>query len=172
MRLPRPVPEGFAFHVMSRSLNGERIFGKRIYKDMFMSLLVKAKKLFSFEIHHFVIMDTHYHMIIEPLGDEKLKDIMHWILFQFAQFYNRKENRYGHVFAERYKSVIIWTLEQFFRVYNYITNNVKDLPGKVDPKKYIYSGICHIINKIYLVISCIQPKTWLCFKTYCEEYKT
>ena len=68
-------------------------------------------------------MPNHFHMLIKPLGNEKLCRIMQWITCVFAKEFNRIYNYVGHVWCDRYKSKIIKSMKQFHRTYQYITEN-------------------------------------------------
>lgn len=163
MSQPRFAPFGFAHHVTSRSINREKIFGKKEYKDYFVELLEKAQKKFNCKISNFCIMNTHFHLLIEPLGEDTLSQIMQWIKSMYARRYNKKEKRHGHVFAGRFKNKVIRTVTQFYYVFRYISRNVKDLPGKVKPEKYKHCGSYHLKKKITSVIRVIDNQIQTAF---------
>ncbi|KJS85906.1 MAG: hypothetical protein JM58_07630 [Peptococcaceae bacterium BICA1-8] len=56
------------------------------------------------KLYAYVIMDNHVHLLIE-VSDETLSKIMQLIQQTFTQHYNKKYNRTGHLFEQRYKAI-------------------------------------------------------------------
>ena len=144
MRRRRIIIEDARYHVYARINRQEFILQSIFIKEMFMSVLKRAKKKFKFQIINFCIMGNHVHFIIKPLKGESLSSIMQWILGVFAQKYNRTFDLHGHVWYDRFKSKVIVDFRQFLHTFVYISNNpVK--AGLVDsPEEYRYSGIYNL----------------------------
>lgn len=61
---------------------------------------------YGFKVYGFCLMDNHAHFIIDVNGAD-ISNIMHSINFKYAQVYNRKHKRHGHLFQDRFKSKIV-----------------------------------------------------------------
>ena len=105
-------PETF-HHVMSRAVEGIYIFGTdRTRKDFLrrLSVLVDDHML---RIHAWALMDSHFHLLAEPL-EATLSCSIHRLLTGFSAAYNRRMDRKGHVFQGRFHSILV-EYETYFR---------------------------------------------------------
>jgi len=141
MRKPREIQTGAAYHVVARANRSEFILESKENKEMFMNVFLRAKKKFNFRLNHFVVMGNHIHLLIVPLGETNLSDLMQWILGVFAKRYNWVYKLKGHIWYDRFKSKVIRSFGQFFNTFLYISNNpVKALLCE-KPEDYHYSGV-------------------------------
>ena len=76
----------------------------------------------GFELHHFVLMDTHYHMIGKALKCT-IDVVMHKFNLFIAKQMNQLLGRTGAFFAERYKSNIVGTDELGAVLLRYVYQN-------------------------------------------------
>lgn len=147
MRNPRKYKLGAFYHVFARINLQEHILKDDEIKDMFEKVLERANIKFDFRLIHLMVMDNHIHLLIKPIGEpELLSKIMQWVLSVFAIQFNKKFNRKGHVWYDRFKSNIIDSIEYLKAVFDYISQN----PVKAKLAKtifsYRYSGIYHIMQ--------------------------
>ena len=84
MRKPRELREGARYHVTARANRKEMILDSGAYKELFLSVLKRAKARYSFRIENFTIMGNHFHLVIVPGKGESLSSIMQWIMSVFA----------------------------------------------------------------------------------------
>lgn len=120
-RLSREITAGSICHVYQRGNNKEFIFQKENSKSFFLNQIIKCNKKFDFEILAFVIMSNHYHIIIK-LNSDPLDKIMFSINNSFAHYYNKDNERTGHVFETRYQckkvdsnAYLLWLLRYVHR---------------------------------------------------------
>ena len=67
-------------------------------------------------------MSTHFHILLRA----DLKLLSHYmasVLAEFAEYYNFKHNRNGHVFQDRFKSECVETGQYFWNCMRYIHMN-------------------------------------------------
>lgn len=85
-------------------------------------------------------MDNHIDIIIDSNGAD-ISKIMHCINFKYVSYFNRKYQRHGHLFQDRFKSKIVHDERYLFSLTAYIHNNPSDLPGyRNDIKNYYFSS--------------------------------
>ena len=101
-RKPRLEYPGALYHVMCRGNNGEYILTEK-EKPIYLTLIKRYKERYDFKLYAYCIMDNHVHLLIET-GETPLSRIMQGIQQSFTQQYNKKYNRTGHVFQQRYKA--------------------------------------------------------------------
>lgn len=113
---------GGYYHVIARGNNREYIFRKDIDKGYFLKLLNESRKMMRFKLLGYVLMDNHYHLMIQT-ADTKLQKIMHQINNQYSKYFNGIYERCGHVFQERYQSLLIRDELYLIKVLAYIHQN-------------------------------------------------
>ena len=67
-------------------------------------------------------MDNHIHLLIKE-SEEDIGSIMKRIGVRYVSWYNRKYNRCGHLFQDRFKSEVVETDEYLLTVLRYIHQN-------------------------------------------------
>ncbi len=112
-------------------------------KDLFLDVLVRAKKRFKFRIENFCVMGNHIHLMIRPDSEASLSRIMQWILSVFAMSFNRSHGFTGHVWGNRFFSRIMNNLREYIRVFLYIDENPKEADIVEIPDTWNYGGIWH-----------------------------
>lgn len=123
LRLEYP---GAIYHVMSRGNNKQRVFLDREDYELFLSILKEVTVKFNWLCHVYCLMLTHYHLLIETL-EANLSRGMHYLNTIFAQSFNKKNNRVGHVFQGRYKAILVQKEKYLLVLSKYIAANpVKD----------------------------------------------
>ena len=86
-------------------------------------------------------MNNHGHLMIDCNGAD-ISRIMHSINFCYAQYYNRKYCRHGHLFQDRFKSKLIKDDRYLITLSAYIHNNPKDIPMYKDSvEDYEFSSL-------------------------------
>ena len=110
------------YHVMMRGVNRQPIFendGDRLH---FMSVLKECKEISGFRLHAFCLMPNHLHFLIEPAG-EPLDLVFRRIGVRYAVWYNRKHQRAGHLFQDRFRSENVENDLYYMTVLRYILQN-------------------------------------------------
>ncbi|WP_027626177.1 transposase [Clostridium lundense] len=128
------------YHITMRSFKEFNLFKNSSDKDKFLNILKKYKDIFLFKVFAYCLMDTHVHLLIHSNGAD-ISKFMHSINQSYAQYYNKKHNRYGHVFSDRFKSIIAEKDTDIILMSAYIHNNPKDIKGyKNCVENYNYSS--------------------------------
>ncbi|MCX7775233.1 MAG: transposase [Spirochaetaceae bacterium] len=152
MRKPRILLEGAWYHIIARINRSEKIFDNNGIKNMFLSVVKKAREKrnpFRFEIANFCIMGNHIHFLIRPAPGNSLSRIMQWILSVFAMRYNRFMKISGHVWYDRFKSIIVNGIRAFLAVSEYIDQNPVKAGLCLHPEDYEFCGAWHRERGLY-----------------------
>ncbi len=97
---------GAVYHVMARGNHGQEIFKDDRDRQCFLETLGEACEKTGWEIHAYVLMANHYHLLVEtPEGN--LVSGMKWVQGAYTQRYNSRHRLFGHLFQGRYKAVIV-----------------------------------------------------------------
>ena len=127
-------------HVMCRSISEIRLFRNDNDKIKYLQLMALYCQKFECKVLAYCLMDTHVHIQLDPKGCD-ISKFMHGLNLCYAQYYNRKYRRHGHVFQNRFLNKVIDVDEYNLTVSAYIHNNPKDLPEYYDRvHKYYFSS--------------------------------
>ncbi|MFL0245766.1 transposase [Candidatus Clostridium stratigraminis] len=116
------------YHIMARSISEIDLFKDDEDKKKYLYIIKDYQKIYSFKVYAYCLMDNHLHIIIDSNGAD-ISKIMHSINFKYASYFNRKHNRHGHLFQDRFKSKIVFNERYLFTLTAYIHNNPSSLPG-------------------------------------------
>lgn len=107
---------GAVYHVMARGNRGQDVFRDDRDRQCFVDTLGEACEKTGWEIHAYVLMGNHYHLLVEtPEGN--LVSGMKWVQGTYTQRYNNRHRLSGHLFQGRYKAVIVdGQSESYFQV--------------------------------------------------------
>lgn len=128
------------YHVIARGINKEPIFKQKREKNNFIRLLQKHLKDRDIEIYAYVIMSTHFHILIR-VDLKLLSSYLAIVLAEFAEYYNFKHNRNGHVFQDRFKSECVETQQYFWNCIRYIHMNPVNANIIKTPLNYTFSSL-------------------------------
>ena len=110
------------YHVMIRGVNKEIIFKDDKDRRNFLHLLKYYKTKLNCKIHAYCLMDNHVHILIED-NNNKLGELMRNISCVYAGEFNKKYERIGHLFQERFKSQNVENEYYLLRLIRYIHRN-------------------------------------------------
>jgi len=94
---------GAFYHVIQRGNNRENIFLNDTDKSLYLNHLVELKKKFDFILLGYVLMDNHYHLLLQT-GEDPLHKIIFRQNMYYSRYFNKEHNRSGHLYGDRYKA--------------------------------------------------------------------
>jgi len=97
---------GALYHVLSRGNERNPIFKKDSDRALFIETLKGSAELSGVEVIAYVLMDNHYHMIIETPNANLSRFMRHFGLTYTVRF-NKRYGRSGHLFQGRFKAILI-----------------------------------------------------------------
>ena len=114
--------EGAYYHLLSRGNEGRDIFMDNGDRIVFLDTVGEMSKRFEVDVHAYVLMDNHYHLLV-CTRQANLKKAMHWFGTTYTQRYNRHHFRSGHLFQGRYKGIIVQNDAYLLQLSYYIHRN-------------------------------------------------
>lgn len=138
-RYARKLSKTSIYHAMIRGNERKNIFCATEDKERFMETLIKMKANDEYEIIAFCIMDNHAHLLIKELKDS-IQRSMKRIEVSYTIYFNKKNNRVGHLFQDRYKSEPIETDQYILECTRYIHKNPVKAKMVNTAKEYIWSS--------------------------------
>ncbi|MBZ9689579.1 transposase [Clostridium estertheticum] len=135
------------FHIMCKSISEVDLYRDSEDKEKYLSLVKKYKKLYNVKIYGYCLMDNHAHLLVDANGSD-ISKVMHGINFSYAMYFNKKYEREGHLFKDRFKSKIVDNDQYLKTVSLYIHNNPTDIGEFRDcPENYAFSSLGIYIGK-------------------------
>jgi len=121
-RAARPRGEFSTYHIITRGNEKKKIFLDSGDKERFLEILSRVKTKYNFLVYVYCLMDNHLHLIIYDNGTD-LSLIMKSLNVSYVSYFNRKHQRTGHLFQDRYKSEPIDDDTYLLELSKYIHNN-------------------------------------------------
>ncbi|MCI8411143.1 MAG: hypothetical protein HFJ40_01580 [Clostridia bacterium] len=139
-RIPKKYINTSFFHIMVQGINKEYIFNCKKDIEKYLEIIKNAKEEVELQIVSYCIMSNHAHLLIYTDDVKKLIKFMHKINLIYAKYYNKKYNRVGYVFRDRYKTQPIFFERHLYYCIDYIHNNPVKAHICDSPSKYKYSS--------------------------------
>lgn len=111
------------FHIMVQGNNKEYIFNCTEDIEKYIKIMKDTKEEINTVILAYCIMSNHAHILIHEENIENLIRYMHKVNLLYAKYYNRRYNRVGYVFRDRYKTQPIYSENHLLSCVRYIHNN-------------------------------------------------
>jgi REP element-mobilizing transposase RayT len=119
------------YHVIQRGNDRQVIFRSDQDRGYYLDLLSKIKQKYKFLLYAYCLMNNHVHLAIYDNGTD-ISQIMRSLNVSYAAYYNKKYQRSGHLFQDRFKSELVMSDEYILELSRYIHNN----PVKAGLVKY------------------------------------
>lgn len=102
-RSARLKSESGMYHIIMRGINRQILFWDEKDFIRFIQTLEKYKNICEFNLYAYCLMDNHLHLLLRE-GKEPLETVMRRICGSYVFWYNKKYDRIGYLFQDRFKS--------------------------------------------------------------------
>lgn len=147
-RNPRNYINTSFFHVITQGINKSYIFNQEEDIKYYIKIMYSLSKEQNVKILAYCIMNNHAHMLIEAKEINELSKYMQRLGTKYGKYYNKKYNRVGYVFRDRFKSEGIYNEEHLYNCIKYIYNNPVAAGICEKAKDYPYSNYKNIDSDI------------------------
>lgn len=110
------------YHVTARGNGGAAIFADDEDRHDFLTLFAKVLDRYGWICHAYCLMGNHYHLVVET-PRSNLPRGMRAQNGPYAQRFNRRHGRRGHLFEARYRSVLVERETHLLEVSRYVVLN-------------------------------------------------
>jgi REP element-mobilizing transposase RayT len=141
---------GTLHHVICRGIEKGDIVSDDKDRDNFVERMGSIVDKTWTSVYAWALMRNHAHILLRS-GPGGISDFMRKLLTGYAIFYNRRHNRHGYLFQNRYKSIVCEEENYLLELVRYIhLNPVRAGVAKTldELEAYPYSGHSVIIGKI------------------------
>jgi len=115
------LPDG-TFHITARAVYEFPLFMDDADRHGFVHLLRRLESRYSVHCRGYCLMVSHYHLLLEGRNAD-LRAFMQRLNGRYAQRFNLRHRRHGHVLGDRYTARIVVGEKQLDDTYEYIAAN-------------------------------------------------
>ncbi len=127
------------YHIVMRGINRQNIFEDKEDNYKFIQTLLKYKDRSDYKLYAYCLMGNHLHLLIKE-EKEPLAIIMRKISSRYVLWYNKKYDRVGYLFQDRFKSEPIEDDAYFLTVLRYIFQNPLKAGLETEARNYNWSN--------------------------------
>ena len=152
-RLPRLTLAGYPHHIILRGNNRQAIFIDSADFQRTLALLQVNAQEQQVQIHAYVLMSNHLHLLLTPLQNDSLPKMMQAVGRSYVLYFNKRHGRSGTLWEGRYRSALIQTERYFLACMAYIDLNPVRAGMVAQAADYLWSSHGHYIGR--------QNEAWL-----------
>ena len=154
-RLPRLCPKGHPQHIIQRGNNRQPCFAVNDDFASYACWLNEYSTEFGVDIHAWVFMTNHVHLLATPQTDDAISSMMQALGRRYVRYFNRSYRRTGTLWEGRFKSCIVQTENYLIEVYRYIELN--PVRAKMVEQAADYHWSSHHFNALGVNASLATP---------------
>lgn len=151
-RYARKKSQSGIYHVIIRGINKQKIFYDAADRKYLIELLLRYKKTCNLRVYGYCFMDNHIHLLIRET-DQTISNAIKRISGSYVFRFNKKYERCGHLFQERYRSEPVEDEAYFLTVLRYTHQNPLKAGIVTDLSKYKWSSYNEYIGAPVIVDS-------------------
>lgn len=167
-RLPRLNLPHIPQHVIQRGNNRQACFFNEQDYSVYLDKLQHYANKYSVNIHAYTLMTNHVHILMTPLTETGVSQLMQSLGRCYVMYINKTYKRTGTLWEGRYKSTLVDSEYYFLTVSRYIELNPVRANMVQHPGEYPWTSYhCNALNKH---IQLITPH--LCYNALGEDINT
>jgi putative transposase len=123
--MPRPPRLEFSdavYHVIARGNEQRDVFRDDADRELYLRRLARYQTEFRFRLYAYCLMTNHVHLALET-GSVPLSRIVLALHSSYAQAFNQRHRRVGHLFQGRYKAFLVQKTTHLLALVRYIHDN-------------------------------------------------
>lgn len=137
---PRPLGQNLCYHVRVQCNNRAFHFADDADFGRYLDILDDCRHRLQFHLHHYVIMNTHVHLMITTPGPFLLNHVMHQLNRRYALDHHKRHLRSGHFWLNGYRCSVVDTDAYALACMRYIDRNPMRAGIVKTPKDWPWSS--------------------------------
>jgi REP element-mobilizing transposase RayT len=138
-RPPRLEFSGAVYHVIARGNEQRDVFRDDSDRELYLRRLAHYRDRFRFRVYAYCLMSNHVHLALET-GPVLLSRIVLALHGSYAQAFNQRHQRVGHLFQGRYKAMVVQKTSYLLALVRYIHENPVKAGLVSEPPLYRWSS--------------------------------
>lgn len=148
-RMARQKSNTKVYHVILRGNAKQDIFFDKQDYGKFIKEICNTKEKYQYELYVYCLMTNHVHLVIYDKNDS-LSKILQSLTISYSSYWNKKYERVGHLFQNRFLSKNVETSEYLKKLCRYIHQN-PDKSKIAKMEKYQWSSYQEYINESKII---------------------
>lgn len=146
-RLPRLTVTDYPHHVILRGNNRQSIFSAVADYQRMLDLLLESSRSYGVEIHAYVLMTNHLHLLLTPRRDQGVPKMMQGVGRSYVRYFNSMHQRSGTLWEGRYRSTLIQSERYLMTCMAYIDLNPVRAGMVEEADNYPWSSHTHYTGR-------------------------
>lgn len=121
-RIARVVAKNYPHHVTQRGNYKQPVFEDEQNYELYLQWLEQYSQKNHLDIWAYCLMKNYVHFVCVPRKDDALAKTFNMLHMRYSQYFNKKNNRTGHLWQGRFYSCILDERHVYAAV-RYIENN-------------------------------------------------
>lgn len=159
-RLPRLALPGYAHHILQRGNNRQAIYLRPLDYTTWLQLAAECAHQFHVNIHAYVLMENHFHLLATPESAEGLPKMMQALGRRYVRYFNDQHGRTGTLWEGRYKSTVIQAETHLLSCMVYMDLNPVRGGLVAAPQDYPWSSYGHYLGQRVDRLITVHPIVW------------
>ena len=122
-RLPRYIEPGAPLHHVVRGNNRGPVFHDDCDRQLYCDLLLQASRRFECQVHAYVLMTNHTHLLLTPTSARAASLLTQWLGRKYVAVFNKRHGRSGTLWEGRFHSSVIGSERYFLSCSRYVDQN-------------------------------------------------
>ena len=170
---------GMPHHVIQRGVDRTDIFRSGADYAFLLARLRSAAATHHTDVHTYVLMTNHLHLLVTPRTETALSKMMKSIGETYAGYFNRVYKRTGALFDGRYRSLVVDSEAYWFTCMRYVELNPVRAGMVVAPEDYRWSSYrAHafgapddliVPHPMFLALGRTDALRQMCWRAICGE---
>jgi putative transposase len=141
---------GALHHIIVRGIARKKVFDDDVDRGFFTERLGMIIQESQTQCFAWTLIPNHFHLLLKT-GATPISTVMKRLLTGYAIHYNRRHNRCGHLFQNRYKSILCQEDSYLLELVRYIHLNplrAKLVAGMDELDRYAYCGHSVLMGRV------------------------
>lgn len=156
------------YHIYNRGVGKQILFESTKDFLCFLKLMKEKAEEYNIEFLAYCLMENHFHFLLNDF-DGHLAEFMRDLCSKYAIYFNKKYDRTGHLFEDRYHSICVENESYLLVLFRYILQN-PEKAGIAKTENYRWSSYPehkwkHFLVNTSLIDSLIGPLVQWTVKT-------
>jgi len=146
-RLPRLTLPGWPHHIIQRGNNRQTIFATAEDYQYWLNLLLEQATRYEVQIHAYVLMPNHFHLLATPQTVDGLPKMMQAVGRSYVRYFNQSQHRTGTLWEGRYRSTVIQPERYLLACMVYMDLNPVRADLVAQAQDYLWSSHGHCLGR-------------------------
>lgn len=139
-RRPRLKLASVPNHIIQRGDQHGAVFFSDTDRETYLDYLGHACKNYDVHLHAYVLMDNHAHLLVTPMFEDGVSELMKQLGLQYVQYVNKTHGRTGTLWEGRFRSCLVGEEYYFLGCQRYVELNPVRAGLVADPSEYRWSS--------------------------------